>query len=302
MNKYEKHGAHQTGRLKIRILMRIHKREHVSHLHDRCWFIVNIPGDRSVCANVSDEALISCLFHFVVIRRALCIFPIHIVSSFWVYFDLIWNFCRCCCSCCWLFFLSFLFIYFFYFKRKQFTYFYCRHADHHIHTRICVCFFLSVFSGSTSYENQIEEQYSIQFEKHRPMWCIVRLANFKHISEITSKQSVCAKVSKFMNNPLVWFGFVWNVQTVLFFSVFIWKAAVLLIHYNNLQSPSTIDNCFAVLTVCFFFNCLLTKLVIIYTVLIYWKWFLFVCGWFVAGIFLFGRVKCSELVFQNTIY
>lgn len=27
------------------------------------------------------------------------------------------------------------------------------------------------FSGSTSHENRIEEQYSIQFEKHRPQWC-----------------------------------------------------------------------------------------------------------------------------------
>lgn len=55
----------------------------------------------------------------------------------------------------------------------------------YIHTRI---FFSLRFSGSTSHENQIEERYSIQFEKHRPMWCVVRLADFwAYLSTITSK-------------------------------------------------------------------------------------------------------------------
>lgn len=49
-------------------------------------------------------------------------------------------------------------------------------------------FFSLRFSGSTSHENQIEERYSIQFEKHRPMWCVVRLADFwAYLSTITSK-------------------------------------------------------------------------------------------------------------------
>lgn len=93
--------------------------------------------------------------------------------------------------------LVFIFIWFekfAFFSTKQtihLFFFYCRHAGRrfvyffYIYMHV---FFSLRFSGSTSHENQIEEQYSIQFEKHRPMWCVVRLADFwAYLSTITSK-------------------------------------------------------------------------------------------------------------------
>lgn len=78
-----------------------------------------------------------------------------------------------------------------------------------LHVSLFSIYIFFRFSGSTSHENRIEEQYSIQFEKHRPQWC--RSSRwfwfcFSRISTTTFEQTVCVEIKVSRNFfPLIFF-------------------------------------------------------------------------------------------------